>query len=252
MHNTVTSTRNWIAAIFAALAMGVMSPGTAATDEHWSYEGADGPEQWGNLSPEFDLCSEGKNQSPIDLSGTLDADLPALVFNYSNRGAISEVNNGHTVVVSVKPGNFVLLRDQKFEVKQFHFHSPSEHHIDGQSFPLEVHLVHANAAGELAVLGVLFSEGERNPLLDQLKTFRPPELGPPTTLVDYNELFSSRNEYYSYNGSLTTPPCSEGVRWVVLKQPVVASKDQIARFRNAMGFNSNRPIQPDNARIILE
>ena len=244
--------RRWPISLLLAFTVGSVLPCLAAEKQHWSYSGDDGPQQWGNLSPEYDMCRRGRNQSPIDLSGTLDADLPELSFDYPNPGRVEEINNGHTILVNLKPGNFAMIREQLYEAKQFHFHSPSEHRISGASYPLEIHLVHANDAGELAVIGILFVEGERNPTLDQLRSFRPPELGPPSSPVDYNALFSSRNEYYTYNGSLTTPPCSEGVLWVVLKNPIAASKEQIDRFRDTLGFENNRSIQPSNARIILE
>lgn len=249
---SLPGTRRWIASICFAATAGCATFTLAADEEHWSYSSEDGPEKWATLSADFDMCSKGRNQSPIDLTGTIDADLPELDFDYSNPGAADEINNGHTVLVSLKPGNFVSIQDRKYEAKQFHFHSPSEHTIDGKSFPLEIHLVHVDQAGELAVLGILFAEGDRNPTLDQLKSFRPPELGPPVAPVDYNEFFTSRSEYYSYNGSLTTPPCSEGVRWLVFKNPIIASAKQIERFHNTLGFDNNRPIQPGNARVILE
>jgi len=250
---SLPGTRRWIASFCLAAIAGWITVTAAAEEaQHWSYSGEDGPEKWATLSADFDMCSKGRNQSPIDLTGSIDADLPELDFDYSNPGAADEVNNGHTILVSLNPGNFVSIEDRQYEAKQFHFHSPSEHSIDGISFPLEIHLVHTNQAGELAVLGILFAEGDRNPTLDQLKSFRPPELGPRTTPVDYNEFFTTRSEYYTYNGSLTTPPCSEGVRWLVFKNPIIASNEQIERFHDAMGSDTNRPVQPRNARMILE
>ena len=141
---------------------------------------------------------------------------------------------------------------QRYQALQFHFHSPSEHHVKGESFPMEVHIVHANEAGDLAVIGIMFEIGDRNPLLDQLDSFRPPDLPPNTEPIDYNAIISSRTEYFNYSGSLTTPPCSEGVIWIVLKEPITASEDQIGRFFDTFGFSTNRPIQPHNARTVLE
>ena len=117
---------------------------------------------------------------------------------------------------------------------------------------MEVHIVHANEDGDLAVIGIMFEIGDRNPLLDQLDSFRPPNLPPNTEPVDYNEIISSRTEYFTYSGSLTTPPCSEGVLWIVLKEPITASEDQISRFFDTFGFSTNRPLQPHNARTVLE
>lgn len=233
-------------------ATGIPQVGLTAEESHWSYSGDDGPQQWGELSPDNFMCSQGKNQSPIDLSGALDADLPELVLNYPNRGIVDEINNGHTIQENLKPGNFITIQGQQYEAKQFHFHSPSEHQIDGNSLPLEIHVVHANPEGQLAVLGLMFDEGEENSMLDQLNGFRPAGLAPYTGPVDYNLLITTRDEYYTYNGSLTTPPCSEGVLWVVLKNPVTASREQIDRFHHAMGADTNRPVQPLNARTILE
>ena len=198
------------------------------------------------------MCSQGRNQSPIDLSGAVNADLEDLVLDYPNRGLIGEVNNGHTIQENLKPGNFATIRGKQYEAKQFHFHSPSEHRIDGKSFPLEIHMVHTNPEGQLAVLGFMFVEGEENSMLKQLTGFRPAGMPPYTGPIDYNKLITARDEYYTYNGSLTTPPCSEGVLWVVLKNPITASSEQIDRFHDAMGADTNRPIQPRNARTILD
>lgn len=244
--------RNRTAALIITLASGAAASSLAAEGEHWSYSGDHGPQEWGELSPDFVMCGMGKNQSPIDLSGGIDTDLPELSFDYPNRGLVGEVNTGHTLQENLKPGNFLTVRGKRFEAKQFHFHSPSEHRIDGKSFPLAIHLVHVSEAGNLVVVGILFEEGERNALLDQLSGFRPPHLPPYTGLIDHNILISSRREYYTYNGSLTTPPCTEGVYWVVLKNPIFASKEQIDRFRETMGADTNRPVQPLNSRTVLE
>ena len=240
------------AVIFLAIALAISSPSRAAEETHWSYSGEDGPQQWGDLAADYLMCSMGRNQSPIDLTGAVDANLDELILDYPNRGIVGEVNNGHTIQENLKPGNFITIQGQQYEAKQFHFHSPSEHRIDGKTYPLEVHVVHANQIGQLAVLGVLFNEGEENTMLNQLNGFRPAGSEPYTGPVDYNLLITGLNEFYAYNGSLTTPPCSEGVLWVVLKNPVTASREQIDRFHNEMAADTNRPIQPRNARTILE
>ena len=240
---------SWVAAI---LMLSVCTFVWAEDEKHWSYSGEDGPEHWGDLSPDFSVCSSGKNQSPVDLFGGIDADLPALIFDYKNSTLMDEINNGHTIQENLTPGNFVAIRGQRYQALQFHFHSPSEHHINGKSFPMEVHIVHASETSDLAVIGIMFEIGDRNPLLDQLDSFRPPNLPLNTEPVDYNEIISSRTEYFTYSGSLTTPPCSEGVLWIVLKEPITASGDQISRFFDTFGFSTNRPIQPHNARTVLE
>ena len=242
----------WMATLLAVLTSVATISSQAEEDQHWSYSGEDGPHKWGDLSADYRMCSDGRNQSPIDLSGAVDADLEELVLDYPNRGLVGEVNNGHTIQENLKPGNFASIRGGRYEAKQFHFHSPSEHRVDGKSFPLEVHIVHSNPDGRLAVLGVLFEEGEENSMLSQLNGFRPAGMEPYTGPVDYGLIIGSLDEYYSYNGSLTTPPCSEGVLWVVLRNPITASKEQIDRFHDAMGADTNRPIQPRNARTILD
>jgi carbonic anhydrase len=245
-------TRHRLAFVFLVAAASWADITLAAEEKHWSYSGEDGPQQWGDLAADYLMCSMGRNQSPIDLYGAVDADLDELILDYPNRGIVGEVNNGHTIQENLHPGNFVTIQGRKYEAKQFHFHSPSEHRIDGKSFPLEIHLVHANAEDQLAVVGLMFDEGEENSMLDQLTGFRPAGMEPYTGPVDYNLVVTSRDQYYTYNGSLTTPPCSEGVLWVVLKNPITASKEQIDRFHDTMGADTNRPIQPRNARTILE
>ena len=226
----------------------------AASDEvHWDYEGEEGPEHWGELDEAFSACERGKNQSPIDLVGILDAELPILDFDYQNTGKLIEKNTGHAIQENVQPGNHVRLKDKSYELKQFHFHSPSEHTVNGEYFPMEVHFVHQNQKGELLVVGLMFVEGKRNALMDQLPSFRA-ERGedPFYEGVDYNELVTGRQEYFYYNGSLTTPPCSEGVSWIVMQRPIEVSEDQIQHYRDLLGFTNNRPIQPINARVVLK
>ena len=241
-----------IAIICIAVSLSCANVVLADEEKHWSYSGDDGPQQWGDLSADYLMCSQGRNQSPIDLAGAVDANLEELILDYPNRIVVDEFNNGHTIQENLEPGNFISIQGQLFEAEQFHFHNPSEHRIDGKSFPLEIHVVHANPEGQLAVLGLMFDEGEENSLLNKLNGFRPADLEPYTGPVDYNLLITSRDEYYAYNGSLTTPPCSEGVVWVVFKNPVTASREQIDRFHDAMGADTNRPVQPKNARTILQ
>ena len=220
---------------------------------HWDYEGDDGPERWGNLDEAFSACRDGKNQSPIDLKSSLDADLPKLDFYYPNTGYLLEENTGHAIQEVVRPGNVVRLEGREYQLQQFHFHSPSEHTVEGRHYPMEVHLVHQNEAGELLVVGLLFEEGQHNDVMNQLPSFRAARGEDPVMEgFDYNQLVQGREDYYLYNGSLTTPPCSEGVRWFVMKNPIEASAAQIQHYHDLLGFDNNRPIQPTNARIILE
>jgi carbonic anhydrase len=223
---------------------------------HWSYEGEEGPEHWGEISADYHMCRDGRNQSPIDLEGNISADLPELVFDYvspPNR----ETNNGHTIQLDITPGSFLRIpsRDRSFELKQFHFHSPSEHTVNGQSYAMELHFVHVDENGALAVVGVMFKEGKEHPELKKLWSFMPENAGesnaPPVGIEETN-LMPPTNDYYYYSGSLTTPPCSEGVVWIVLKNPVEASSEQIALFKERVGPITNRSVQPHNARYILE
>jgi carbonic anhydrase len=143
--------------------------------------------------------------------------------------------------------------DKRYELKQFHFHSPSEHTVNGQHYPMEVHLVHQNEAGELLVVGLLFEEGGHNDKMDQLPSFRAARGDDSqSTPFDYNDLVLEREKYFLYNGSLTTPPCTEGVSWVVMQQPITASTEQLQHYHDLLGFDNNRTLQPRNARVVLE
>lgn len=225
----------------------------ASEGAHWTYEGDEGPEHWGELAEEFDMCAKGRNQSPIDLVAHLSSELPELIFEYTKPGTLAESNTGHAIQEAVNPGNFIVFTDERYELKQFHFHSPSEHLVNGEAFPMEVHFVHQDGAGNYAVVGLLFQEGETNELLNQLPSFKA-ERGedPHGDLVDFNELITDREDYFLYNGSLTTPPCTEGVQWIVLKHPVIASPGQIQHYHDLLGFDNNRPIQPHNSRLVLD
>lgn len=220
---------------------------------HWTYSGSEGPEHWGELAQEFDICSRGKNQSPIDLSADIVTQLPELQFEYLHPGRLVEVNTGHAIQESVVPGNFISILEKRYELRQFHFHSPSEHTLGGKYYPMEVHMVHQNEAGEYLVVGLLFESGEHNDKMDQLPSFRTArgeELQ--ATPFDYNDLVLERERYFLYNGSLTTPPCTEGVRWVVMQQPITASPEQLQHYHDLLGFDNNRTLQPRNARVVLE
>ena len=230
--------------LFVIFLLAPLFSAIADEDQHWSYSGEDGPHKWGDLSDDYRMCSEGRNQSPIDLAGAISADLEELILDYPNRGLIGEVNTGHTLQENLNSGNFATIRGQEYEAKQFHFHSPSEHRINGRSYPLEIHIVHSNSNSQLAVIGFLFVEGDENSMLNQLNGFRPPGMAPYEGPIDYNDVVTNR--------SLTTPPCSEGVLWVIRQNPIPASKEQIDRFHDKMGADTNRPIQPRNARTILE
>ncbi len=229
------------------------APATHAA--HWGYEGQEGPAHWAELNPDWALCGQGRNQSPIDLAGFIEAELPPLGLDYQP-GATAILNNGHTVQVDYRPGSTLTVDGHRFTLKQFHFHAPSENTIEGRSFPLEAHLVHADADGNLAVVAVLFEEGPANPVLTRAWQAMPEHAGDrhalPADTVNAAGLLPPDRDYYRFNGSLTTPPCSEGVWWLVMKQPMTASAAQIERFRHVMHHPNNRPLQPVNARPVLK
>ena len=224
-----------------------------AADVSWSYEGETGPNAWVKLAPEFGACS-GKNQSPINLTNFIKATLTPLKFNY-HPGGFDVLNNGHTIQVNYAAGSTIIVDGVIFELKQFHFHAPSENQINGKSFPLEGHFVHADKDGNLTVVALMFETGATNKPLDQLAAVMPATVGTPTTLAtpfSAEQLLPSKRDYYRFNGSLTTPPCSEGVRWIVLKHPVSISKEQIDAIQKVMYHPNNRPLQAVNARMVLE
>jgi carbonic anhydrase len=225
-----------------------VSSAALAEDHHWSYEGDDGPEHWGGL------CSTGKNQSPVDLHDAVKAKLAPLSFKYESL-AQDVFNNGHTVQVTYAPGSTLTVDSHQYQLKQFHFHAPSENLLNGKHFPLEAHFVHADADGNLAVVAVFFEKGAANAALDKLGKDLPVRAGDKHDLdakLAAVELMPKTREYYRFSGSLTTPPCSEGVNWLVLKHPVTASEQQIEQLHAAMGHDNARPVQPLNARIIVQ
>jgi len=226
----------------------------AESAHHWSYDGAEGPEHWGELDPSFKLCSSGKNQSPVDLKDFVEAGLKPIRFAYQG-GTSAILNNGHTIQVNYAPGSTITVNGHRFELKQFHFHSPSENLINGKSYPLEGHLVHADSEGNLAVVAVMFQEGAANPLLAKLWQAMPEKAGDKRELaekLDVSALLPKNRDYYRFNGSLTTPPCSEGVWWLVMKKPMTVSKEQVEQFTHTMHHPNNRPVQPVNARPVLQ
>ncbi len=220
---------------------------------HWGYIGDTGPTQWAKLSSDYATCS-GKNQSPVNITNTLSVTLPPIVFDYKQT-ANKMFNNGHSVQLNFPKGNAIVVENRPFALQQMHFHSPSEHQINGKHYPMEIHFVHADDHGNLAVVGVMVEEGKANPGL--INAFSRLPIPPDETLDIANLaqpdlIIPVSNAYVRINGSLTTPPCSEGVRWYVMKAPVTASRQQIMAFKQSMHGPNNRPVQPLNARIIVE
>jgi carbonic anhydrase len=245
-------------ALLALLSLGLASPSLLAEQDapHWTYEGEEGPDHWGELIAEYRMCADGMNQSPINLVADVHTELPELVFDYYST-PVDQINNGHTIQQNIRPGSFLRIPDRgvSYEFKQFHFHSPSEHKIDGRSFAMEMHFVHASEEGAYFVVGVMIAEGKEHPVLKQLWSFMPENPGETSKDpigVEETNLLPPTREYFSYSGSLTTPPCSEGVKWIVLKTPIEASAEQIATFKSRVGEFTNRPIQAANARLIID
>jgi len=220
---------------------------------HWSYEGEGAPENWAKIDTKFFMCKEGRNQSPINLSGFTEAELPPIDFNY-HLVSTEILDNGHTEQINVKNGSSITIDGITFDLKQFHFHTPSENNINGESFPLEAHFVHASKDGTLAVVAVMFNEGEANAALTELWAQMPEKAGEHHAIdaKHLDALLPKDRDYYRFNGSLTTPPCTEGVRWLVMKNAVTLSKAQIKKFAKIMHLHNNRPIQNTYARIILK
>jgi len=220
----------------------------------WGFEEKNGPAVWGDLAPEFEVCKTGVNQSPINVTGFVEADLEPLKISYTTKSTSVE-NKGTTVQVNFAKGSSFSVDGKVFNLIQYHFHTPSENHIDGKSYPMEAHFVHASDKGELAVLALMFKEGKANPQLQVIVDNMPIKKGDKNSLIEtaFNpiDLLPANKDYFRFNGSLTTPPCSEGVRWFVFKDAVEMSKEQLKVFSETMGKN-NRPINPLNARKVLQ
>jgi carbonic anhydrase len=238
-----------------ALALTLSAWPAAAEDAkppHWTYEGEHGPKYWGSLDSAYGTCKLGTHQSPIDIRGAKPADLPAIQFSYQP-APLKVIDNGHTIQVTWPSGSFITVGDQKYELQQFHFHHPAEEKVNGKSFPLVAHLVHKNAEGKLAVVAVLLAAGNANPVVAELWKHFPAEEGkevaPEGVSINPTDLLPAKRGYYTFTGSLTTPPCTEGVTWLVLKTPAQVSKDEVAAFAKKFPNNA-RPVQPLNGRVV--
>ena len=226
----------------------------ASGGSHWGYQGNAGPANWGRMSKDYHLCADGTEQSPIDMAGSFDgATLSGIEFDY-RLSPVEFTNNGHTVQVNYAPGSAITVRGERFELLQFHFHTPSEHAIAGRQAPMEVHLVHKSAKGALAVVGIMIEEGAENLALSEFWSLMPRQAGETKqdkrTLINARDLLPVGQGYYRYMGSLTTPPCSEGVHWHVMSEPVTASAEQIKQIAAVIGANA-RPVQPTGQRLVL-
>ena len=219
---------------------------------HWAYTGHDGPAEWGAMDPAFASCQLGKTQSPIDIRDAKVTDLPAIKFDYKP-SPLKIIDNGHTIQVNYAAGSSIDVGGVRYELVQFHFHHPSEEEIDGKAHSMVAHLVHKNAEGKLAVVAVLLDGGGNSELLETLWKNIPQEKEKEKTVsnvtIDVSKLLPEKLDYYTFAGSLTTPPCSEGVTWFVLKSPVRIADTEIEKFAAIYPLNA-RPIQPLNGRAV--
>lgn len=227
-----------------------------ALASHWSYEGHASPEHWGELSNEFKECQTGKNQSPIDITHSLEAHIAPLDVHYS-QSPVALLNNGHTIQASFdqKANNIVDFDNIKVDLQQFHFHAPSENTINGKHAAMEMHLVHKESNGDVVVVAVMFDIGAENPALTELWKKMPQQAektAPLTAKIDMNTLLPTDKTYWRFSGSLTTPPCSEGVTWLVMKHPLTMSETQLQQFKAVMHHDNNRPVQPLHGRVVVE
>lgn len=232
--------------------LGMPAAPLAASGAHWTYEGHEGPEHWGELAPEFMQCRSGKMQSPIDL-GLANATGHIDIWANYQEGPMAILNNGHTVQINFPSGSRLISGGREYELLQVHFHTPSEEAVNGKRYPMVAHFVHKSASGSLAVLGVFFEEGPANSELAKIVVAAPKkerEAFPVRATLDPSGLLPSSLDVWRYQGSLTTPPCSEGVNWHVAKATVTASPEQIAALHAILGDNA-RPLQPLNGRLLI-
>lgn len=248
----ITKTKLLVGAALVSAALVSVDTFASGTAPHWGYEGHAGPEHWGELSPEYKTCGEGKAQSPVDLADANASGDVKVDFNYSPAD-LEILHNGHTVQFNVANGSAMTSEGKTFTLAQVHFHTPSEHPISGKPYAMEAHFVHKAADGQLGVVGVFFNEGASNAALKDVFANLPKHETEATKVagakVDLRAILPASPTFYRYMGSLTTPPCSEGVNWFVAKEPVEASAAEIAAMTAAFGHNA-RPAQQAHDRKI--
>lgn len=240
--------------ILAIVSIGLLGCKEKSHKGHWSYKGDTGPSEWSKLEDGFASCGIGKAQSPIDIGAAQKAEKSQISFHYSKTSP-KIINNGHVIQVNLDPGNYIEIEKRRYDLLQFHFHTPAENTLNGKVMPMEIHLVHKDQSGALAVVGALVKTGSSNELFKTLEKNLPGETGKETPLgaeIDINNLLPEDRAYYSFAGSLTTPPCSEGVKWNVLKSPIELSSGQIEKFRSLFPDGNARPVQPLGERVILD
>lgn len=237
----------------AAVAAEVHRSGAEGHDVHWAYGGDTGPDSWGMLKPDFKTCMMGKRQSPIDIRDGIKVQLEPIQFEYRPT-PFKVLDNGHTVQVNLEPGNGITVLGRRYDLVQFHFHRPSEERINGRQYEMVAHLVHKDSEGKLAVVAVLMDQGMAHPMVQLVWNSLPLEKGAEQyspVMLDMNMMLPESKQYYTYMGSLTTPPCSEGVLWMVMKQPATLSREQISVFARMYPMNA-RPIQSAAGRMIKD
>lgn len=228
------------------------APATHGQLPHWTYYGETGPAKWGSLHPSFSACAAGTSQTPIDLKKISPDFVSSLSFDYKD-SELRVINNGHTIQANFDLGSVITLDNKRYMLAQVHFHTPSEHTVSGKPYDLEAHLVHINLERELAVVGVFMKRGEPHRGLEKLWRDMPTQAGQSKVSaaerINGAEFLPERRDYHRYQGSLTTPPCSEGVNWVVMAEPVQLSEPQWERFVSVIGKNA-RPPQPLQGRTV--
>lgn len=249
----MNSLRRVFLGLALSLAVGWGGSAGAAEAKQWGYEGGDGPDHWGQLSPAFAACALGKEQSPVDIRNAVPAKPERIAIHYGAQ-RLAIINNGHTIQVNLKPGNFIEVDGKRYDLVQYHFHHPSEHANDGAKTPMELHLVHRNKqSGKLAVLAVMMVAGKANPTIEELWEAMPSQAGPEKkvskAVINPRTLLPTERDHFRYEGSLTTPPCSEAVQWIAFKTPIELSEAQIDRFAALFPMNA-RPLQPIDGRVI--
>jgi len=244
--------RNVSSAVVVSLLLGASLASADEAAPSWTYKGETGPSHWPTLKPEYQECKLGKHQSPIDIRGSRAAALPAIEFSYQ-AAPLNIINNGHTIQVNLPPGSFITVGGKRYDLVQFHFHHPSENRLNGRAFPLELHLVHKDADGKLAVVGVLLADGRANPVIADVWKHIPvekeKEISPDGVTVDPSGLVPANHAYFTFAGSLTTPPCSEEVTWFLLRTPGTVDSPAVKTFAG-MYPNNARPTQPLNGRTV--
>lgn len=249
-----TLARRSLLGLAASLACPLCTHAWAADAPEWGYEGASGPDHWGELSADFRTCGMGTQQSPINLTGVIKATLGPVAVGYK-KAPLRVWHNGYYMQCNMPAGNKVTVAGISYELLQFHFHHPSEHRVDGKRFDMEAHFVNKAADGSVCALGMFIEPGRANPVLGAVVEAMPSEPGPEKVVsgvtVDPMQLFPRNRSYFRYMGSLTTPPCSETLNWVVFRTPIEASPEQIKRYATVFPLDA-RPIQPTNRRFVLE